>query len=164
MSKIPWLVLWLLVPFAFALDPQKSITQFIHTSWTEQQGAPDDIRALAQTNDGYLWLGTTSGLFHFDGVRFARFEPRPGEEFPALRVRTLLATRDGALWIVFASGTVSRLLKGHLTSFAERDGLPATFALAERFQTPFLRMPKSQVCRSHPARRRSGECVSTSCC
>ncbi len=132
MAKIPWFALWLWVPLVFAVDPPQAINQFIHTSWTEQQGAPDDIRALAQTTDGYLWLGTTSGLFHFDGVRFSRFEPRPGEELPALRVRTLLATRDGALWIVFAPGTVSRLLKGHLTSFAERDGLPATFALAEQ--------------------------------
>jgi signal transduction histidine kinase/ligand-binding sensor domain-containing protein len=117
---------------AFALDPQKPITQFIHTSWTEQQGAPDDIRALAQTTDGYLWLGTTNGLFHFDGVRFARFEPRTGEQFPALRVRTLLATRDGALWIVFAPGSVSRILEGHVTTYAEREGLPATFGLAEQ--------------------------------
>jgi signal transduction histidine kinase/ligand-binding sensor domain-containing protein len=132
MAKILWLVVSLLTPSVFALDPQKPIAQFIHTSWTDQQGAPDDIRALAQTSDGYLWLGTTNGLFHFDGVRFARFEPRPGEQFPALRIRTLLATRDGALWIVFAPGTVSRLLEGHVTTYFERDGLPATFTLAEQ--------------------------------
>jgi signal transduction histidine kinase/ligand-binding sensor domain-containing protein len=132
MPKSFWLITWLSIRVAFALDPQKPISQFIHTSWTEQQGAPDDIRALAQTADGYLWLGTTNGLFHFDGVRFARFEPRPGEQFPAFRVRSLLATRDGALWIVFAPGTVSRLLAGHVTSYSERDGLPATFGLAEQ--------------------------------
>src|SRR5271163_2258975 len=43
----------------------------------------------------------------------------------------LLATRDGSLWIVFASGSVSRLLHGHVTSYSEREGLPATFALVE---------------------------------
>lgn len=116
---------------AFALDPDRAITQFVHTSWTEKDGAPTDARALAQTLDGYLWIGTTGGLFRFDGVRFTAFEPPAGESFPATRVRRLLATRDGALWIVWAAGQVSRLQDGHLTSYSEKDGLPRTTALAE---------------------------------
>jgi ligand-binding sensor domain-containing protein len=115
----------------FALDPQKSITQFVHTAWTEKDGAPANIEAITQTNDGYLWLGTKTGLFSFDGIRFARFEPRAGEDLLAKPIRMLLATRDGSLWIVFVSGSVSRLLNDHLTSYSEREGLPATFALVE---------------------------------
>jgi signal transduction histidine kinase/ligand-binding sensor domain-containing protein len=122
---------WLFATAAFALDPQKSITQFAHTVWTEKDGAPADIVAITQTSDGYLWLGTWTGLFSFDGVRFTRFEPQAGEHLPAQSIRRLLATRDGSLWIVFFSGTVSRLLHGHVTSYSEREGLPATFALAE---------------------------------
>jgi signal transduction histidine kinase/ligand-binding sensor domain-containing protein len=108
-----------------------AITQFVHTSWTELQGAPSDIRALAQTKDGYLWLGTTTGLFHFDGVRFVRLESRSGEEPPPIRIRVLLGTRDGSLWIVSATGVVSRLLNGHLKSYSERDGMPPTLSLVE---------------------------------
>jgi len=122
---------WLFATAAFALDPQKSITQFVHTVWTEKDGAPADIVAITQTSDGYLWLGTWTGLFSFDGVRFTRFEPQAGEHLPVQSIRKLLATRDGSLWIVFLSGTVSHLLHGHVTSYSERDGLPATFALAE---------------------------------
>jgi ligand-binding sensor domain-containing protein len=70
-------------------------------------------------------------LFSFDGIRFARFEPRTGEDLPAAPTRGLLATRDGSLWIVFSSGSVSRLLNGHVTSYSEREGLPATFSLVE---------------------------------
>ena len=84
---------------AFALDPQKAITQFVHTAWTEKDGAPADIRALTQTKDGYLWLGTLTGLFSFDGIRFVRFEPRAGEELTTKTIRRLLATRDGSLWM-----------------------------------------------------------------
>jgi signal transduction histidine kinase/ligand-binding sensor domain-containing protein len=135
MLRIGWLATLVLAGCAarpaFALDPEKAITQFVHTAWTEKDGAPSGIRVLAQTTDGYLWLGTNGGLFHFDGVRFAAFKSQAGEELPATRIRTMLATRDGALWIVFRPGTVSRLLNGHLTSYSEKEGLPATFSLAE---------------------------------
>ncbi len=43
---------------ASALPPSRTIKQFDHTSWTVRQGAPSGIVALAQTTDGYLWLGT----------------------------------------------------------------------------------------------------------
>ena len=113
------------------LPPQRGITEFVHTSWTEKDGAPADIRALAQTTDGYLWIGTPSGLFRFDGLRFSRFEPPAGESLPARLVVKLLASRDGGLWIVWGVGAVSRVLNGHVTSYSEREGLPATDALVE---------------------------------
>ncbi|HZB88535.1 MAG TPA: two-component regulator propeller domain-containing protein [Terracidiphilus sp.] len=128
---IVWFAVCSLATAAFALDPRKSITQFVHTAWTEKDGAPPNIVAITQTKDGYLWLGTGTGLFSFDGVRFARFEPRAGEDLPATRIRMLLATRDGSLWIVFFSGSVSRLLHGHVTSYSEREGLPAISSLVE---------------------------------
>jgi ligand-binding sensor domain-containing protein len=103
---------WLFATAAFALDSQKAITQFVHTAWTEKDGAPADIEAITQTKDGYLWLGTLTGLFSFDGIRFAHFEPRAGEDLPSRTIRSLLATRDGSLWIVFTSGDIYRLLNG----------------------------------------------------
>src|ERR1700729_540578 len=72
---------WLFATAAFALDPQKSITQFAHTVWTEKDGAPADIVAITQTSDGYLWLGKPTGLFFFDGIRFWPFEAGGGEGF-----------------------------------------------------------------------------------
>jgi len=131
MLRLACLATRILATPAFALDPQTAITQFVHTSFTEKDGAPNNIRALAQTQDGYLWIGTTAGLFRFDGVRFTAFEPPAGESFPATRVQRLLATRDGALWIVWAAGEVSLFQNGHLTSYSTKDGLPATAALVE---------------------------------
>jgi signal transduction histidine kinase len=122
---------WLFATAAFALDPQRSITRFAHTVWTEKDGAPADIVAIPQTSDGYFWLGTWTGLFSFDGVRFTRFDPQAGEHLPLQTIRGLLATRDGSLWIVFYSGSVNRLSHGHVTSYSEREGFPTTFALAE---------------------------------
>lgn len=45
-----------------------------HTRWTADNGAPPAIRAMAQTADGWLWLGTLDGLYRFDGVHFTRFD------------------------------------------------------------------------------------------
>src|ERR1700731_3386852 len=70
----------LIIPFALAapvhaLVPQKSNTQFTHTAWSAKDGIPGPVRAIAQTGDGYLWLGTEAGLYRFDGLPFAPFEP-----------------------------------------------------------------------------------------
>src|SRR6185436_17973828 len=67
--------------------PREAIAEFVHTSWTAKDGAPTDVLALAQSTDGYLWLGTTRGLFRFDGVRFVQFEPRSGVTLPDTRIQ-----------------------------------------------------------------------------
>src|SRR5258708_35545227 len=59
---------------AKALDPQKLISQFTHTSWTAKDGVPGPVRAIAQTPDGYLWVGTGAGLYPFDAPYLVRLE------------------------------------------------------------------------------------------
>ncbi len=78
------------------------------------------INALAQTTDGYLWLGTGTGLIRFDGMRFTRWEPRAGEKWPDDEVRYLLASPDGALWIR-TMNTISRFVRGRLERYPEAD-------------------------------------------
>lgn len=118
------------VPTDDAARP-RPISQLVHSRWTAKEGAPNEIRALAQTGDGYLWLGTAAGLFRFDGVRFVRFVPRSGDTLPGTGVSRLMTTRDGTLWIVWPNGAVSHVRDGRVTSWSARDGLPATFQLAE---------------------------------
>lgn len=72
----------------------RDISQFFHSSWTVRQGAPGQVTALAQTADGYLWLGSLSGLYRFDGVRFERYRPH-GSDFLASAVSTLYAPPSG---------------------------------------------------------------------
>ena len=114
---------------AFALDPQKTIKQFVHTSWTEKDGAPTDVRTIAQTADGYLWLGTTAGLlYRFDGLRFVRFEPQAGESLPGMRITGLYATRDGALWLSFGESAGCRLFNEHLSRL---ENIPNVYQFVE---------------------------------
>jgi signal transduction histidine kinase/ligand-binding sensor domain-containing protein len=109
----------------------RPITQMVHTRWTRGDGAPAEIRALAQTRDGYLWVGSLSGLDRFDGVRFVRFTPHANDTLPAGPIRDLLASRDSSLWIVWSTGVVGHLHGGRLTTWGTHDGLPATWKLAE---------------------------------
>ncbi len=107
-----------------ALDPQKRVSQFMHTSWTAKDGVPGPVRAIAQTSDGYLWLGTEAGLYRFDGLHFVAWEPSFGEQIPGSAVWSLCTSRDGSLWIGFSSGGISRLRNGHLKNYSRADGVP----------------------------------------
>ena len=94
-----------------------------HMSWTAREGAPQMVIAMAQTRDGWLWMGNNSGLFRFDGVHFERYTA-PGHKFPATAIATLSAFDDGALWIGYRYGGVSVLSHDKLRHYNERDGLP----------------------------------------
>lgn len=109
----------------FGLVSDRTIGQFMHTSWTAKDRAPSAIRALAQTEDGFLWLGTNDGLYRFDGVTFERFEPPSGATLPDSRVRSLLALPNGDLWIGFQSGVISVVHGGRAVNYTEGDGVPA---------------------------------------
>src|SRR6202021_3199285 len=70
------LPLW---PCLAAQAVQSDAMRILQESWTVQDGAPEDTNSLAQTTDGFLWLGSSTGLFRFDGTRFERFPPLPGD-------------------------------------------------------------------------------------
>lgn len=107
-----------------ALDPAKSLSQYRHASWGTSEGLPQSsVQAIAQTTDGYLWLGTQEGLVRFDGVRMTVFDKR---SVPAMRsnfVWALLVDSTGALWVGTQSGLV-KLHEGAFTSIrGPRDSL-----------------------------------------
>lgn len=99
-----------------------------HASWTARDGAPQMVITIAQTADGWLWLGGATGLFRFDGVRFERYAP-PGAPLPANGIAILNAVPSGALWIGYRFGGASVLDQGRLRHYDERDGLPANTAV-----------------------------------
>src|SRR5271170_412388 len=115
---------------AFALNPGLDVSLYAHTAWRIRDGfAKGSILSIAQTPDGYLWLGTAFGLYRFDGVRSVLWQPPPDQQLPSTTIATLVATRDGTLWIGTWSGLVS-WKNGKLTQYAELAGLHI-FALIE---------------------------------
>ena len=82
-----------------ALNPALDISQYAHTAWTTRDGfSLGNVYAMAQTPDGYLWLGSEFGLFRFDGVHYIPWQPPAGQHLPEVAF-SLLVTRDGTLWI-----------------------------------------------------------------
>jgi diguanylate cyclase (GGDEF)-like protein len=121
-------VLWPL--HSWALSPQKAFSQYVRTVWTTEAGLPQNsVYSMAQTPDGYLWVGTEQGLARFDGAQFYTFDRRNTPELPANYIHRLLAMPDGSLWIGTDSG-LTRLQNGHWTTWTSEappttDGHPA---------------------------------------
>lgn len=103
--------------------------RIIHESWTFKQGAPEAVHSLAQTTDGYLWLGTPTGLYRFDGVRFELFRPASADQLLSTDVTAVFAPARGGLWIGYLFGGFSLLKNGRLTNFPAMTG--TVFAFAE---------------------------------
>jgi len=87
-------------PCVFALNPALDVNQYAHTPWKIREGFSNGtIVSIAQTQDGYLWLGSEFGLLRFDGARRILWQPPDGQQLPSNYIRTGLAARDGTLWI-----------------------------------------------------------------
>ncbi len=101
----------------YALDPALDARQYVHTAWKVRDGfTKGAIIAIAQTPDGYLWLGTELGLLRFDGVRTVPWQPPSNQRLPSNTITHLLAARDGTLWIGMDRGLAS-WKNGQLTRY-----------------------------------------------
>jgi signal transduction histidine kinase len=118
-------------PHAYAQAQPKAATQVYHDFFGFREGAPEQVRAIAQTSDGYLWLGSQAGLYRFDGNRFELFEPQPGEQLLSNNITALLATKSGGLWVGYLFGGFSLIRHGHVQNFADPSGSVSQFAQNE---------------------------------
>ena len=86
--------------------------------WDSERGLPENsVVSLAQTPDGYLWLGTLqAGVARFDGVRFTTFDPVNTPELPRNDTQRLLVDAQGDLWIGMIGGSLVRYEAGKFIS------------------------------------------------
>ncbi|HEY3863940.1 MAG TPA: two-component regulator propeller domain-containing protein [Verrucomicrobiae bacterium] len=93
-------------------------------TWQTADGLPNnDVQAIAQTTDGYLWVGTAAGLARFNGVSFASFEARTPPQIKGAAIPALCADRDGSLWIGADGGGLLRWKDGVFSSWNAAGGL-----------------------------------------
>ena len=79
-------------------------TDYSLTTWGPAEGLSSSaIWAIAQTEEGYLWLGTDAGPIRFDGVRFVPWETLGLPPLPSVAVRALSSSRDGSVWFGFGA-------------------------------------------------------------
>ena len=134
---------------AFGLNPSLDVNQYAHSAWTIRDGFfKGVIMSIAQTPDGYLWLGTEFGLLRFDGVRSIPWQPPSGEHLAGSEIRVLLVARDGSFWIGTNEGLAS-WKDGKLTHYPELAGKTVESLLQDREGTVWAGMsadPKGGLC------------------
>ncbi len=88
-------------------------------TWTTDEGLPDaSVMAVAQTRDGYLWIGTRGGLARFDGVRFVTYDEHTEAGWASDNVDALAAAADGSLWVGLVDGGLLRHRHGRFEPVA----------------------------------------------
>ncbi|MBP7864813.1 MAG: hypothetical protein KA419_02605 [Acidobacteria bacterium] len=83
-----------------ALDPHRAVTQYILETWTSENGLPQNtVHRILQTRDGFLWIGTESGLVRFDGIEFRLFNRANTPALSRNSIQGLYEDRKGTLWV-----------------------------------------------------------------
>lgn len=107
-----------------ALDPSEPISHYVHQKWDDEAGLPPATgRALAQTSDGYLWIGAETALIRFDGRTFRTFTRTNTPGLAGHHVETLLAARNGSLLIGTQGAGLSILENRRFRTLRTADGL-----------------------------------------
>ncbi len=123
-----------LIPPASALDPGKTLTQYAHRIWGQEEGLfQPTIYSILQTRDGFLWLGTQDSLIRFDGLRFREFDGAGQSLSQQSLIKALLEDAQGNLWVGSIGNGVARISPdGVVTRYTTKQGLPSdsVFCLA----------------------------------
>jgi ligand-binding sensor domain-containing protein/signal transduction histidine kinase len=102
----------------FALDPNHTLVDYGRQVWLSESGLPQNtVQAIAQTRDGYIWIGTQEGLARFDGVRFEIFDKQNTPQLTSNDIRALFEDGSGDLWIGTSSGLIRHREGGEFETF-----------------------------------------------
>ena len=107
-----------LLSAAHALDPHRKISQYVREKWSAANGLPGGaVHAIAQSPDGYLWIGTDKGLVRFDGFSFLPVPPKSllPQNDPILG---LITDAEGDLWVRMQSAGILRYNRGKFENLA----------------------------------------------
>ncbi len=131
-TKQRWSIKWLLAALAFVcfansangISANKALSQYIRDQWGAEQGFPSGpVYAIAQTSDGYLWIGSERGLVRFDGLSFHLFQHSDATTLPDGPVLGLAVDAEGDLWIRWQGPRLLRYRDGTFRDVLPNPGL-----------------------------------------
>ena len=101
------------------------LADYVVRAWQAEDGLPlSTVAAVAQTRDGYVWVGTYAGLARFDGVRFTVFDSSTTPGMQEKTATSLFEAEDGTLWIGHSSGELTCYRNGRFEAVALPAGWP----------------------------------------
>jgi ligand-binding sensor domain-containing protein len=102
-----------LASLAHAIDPNQMLSQYIRDRWGVEKGLTvGSVTSIAQTPDGYLWIGSDKGLVRFDGLTFRLFQQAIPTTFSIGAVHALTTDAEGNLWILLQNTRILRYENG----------------------------------------------------
>ena len=105
-------------------DDFELLQHHMHRSWTTADGLPGMVFVIAQTPEGYLWLGTQHGLIRFDGVRLTTLAGGDVRDLENQWITALLVDHAGDLWAGTNGGVLAHLSNSRIVrTYSNRDGL-----------------------------------------
>lgn len=119
------LLLWTVLSGVAPLPAATGVSPWFARTWLTEHGLPDNnVTGVAQSADGYLWVGTHNGLARFDGLQFDKIPLPVLAGRSELLIRTLLMVDNEQLWLAAEGGVVIRLSPNSTNVFTTADGLP----------------------------------------
>jgi ligand-binding sensor domain-containing protein/signal transduction histidine kinase len=104
------------------------VEQYTRRIWRIQDGLPEDtVQAIQQSQDGYLWIGTTGGLVRFDGSHFQLYDHATTPILADNSVFCILAAHDGSLWLGTDGGGLIHFSNGVFHAYTQAAGLTNAF-------------------------------------
>src|ERR1700687_5632827 len=111
---------------AQALDPHRKPSQYVPERWSAANGLPGGaVHAIAQSPDGYLWIGTDKGLVRFDGFTFLPVSPKsllPQND----ALLGLITHAEGDLWVRMQTAGILRYNRGKFENLASAPNATVT--------------------------------------
>jgi signal transduction histidine kinase/ligand-binding sensor domain-containing protein len=102
------------------LDPNRVKSQYSHETWGSDKGLSGAVRGIAQTSDGYLWIGTETGLFRFDGLSFRSITDQVRAPASIVNVMGLGVDADGNLIVRLPERNLLRYRDGKFENTLDR--------------------------------------------
>src|ERR1700691_1826894 len=132
---LQWALLLLLLPVPVAhahpvtgAAKAAADERYMRRIWRIQDGLPEDtVQAIQQSQDGYLWIGTTGGLVRFDGSHFHLYNHSTTPALAANSVFCILAAHDASPWLGTEGGGLVHLKDGVFRAYTQAAGLSNGF-------------------------------------
>ena len=105
------------------IDPIGNVEGTSAILYDNTMGLPtSEANAIAETSDGFIWIGSYGGLIRYDGNTFERFDSTTG----IASVVSLFVDSQERLWIGTNDHGAALMDRfGHVFMFGKEDGLPS---------------------------------------